>query len=50
MGEFLLEKFSERQQLRGKEAFEELRCLLSQEVLEAIRKSNKEFRENFVFM
>ena len=46
-GEFLLEICTERQQLKGKKAFEELRQLLTEEDLKAIRESSKEFRENF---
>ena len=46
-GEFLLESCTESQRLKGKKAFEELRRLLTDEDLEAIRKSSKEFRENF---
>jgi len=46
-GEFLLDSCTEGQRLKGKKAFEELRKLLTDEDLEAIRKSSKEFRENF---
>jgi hypothetical protein len=46
-GEFLLEMCSEAQILKGKKAFEELRQLLSEDDLKAIRESSKEFRENF---
>ena len=46
-GEFLLDSCTERERLKGKEAFEELRKLLTDEDLEAMRKSSKEFRENF---
>ena len=46
-GEFLLEMFTVWQQLKAKKAFEDLRQLLSEEDLEAIRESSKEFRENF---
>jgi predicted CopG family antitoxin len=46
-GEFLLETCTEGQRLKGKKAFEELRELLTDEDLEAIRESSKEFRENF---
>jgi hypothetical protein len=45
--EFLLDSCNEGQRIKGKKAFEELRKLLTDEVLEAIRKSSKEFRENF---
>ena len=46
-GEFLMEMCTERQRLKGKKAFEELRSLLTKEDREAIRKSSGEFRENF---
>jgi hypothetical protein len=46
-GTFLLEKCSEYEYFRGKKAFKELRQLLSQEDLNNIRKSSKEFREKF---
>jgi hypothetical protein len=46
-GEFLMEMCTERQRLKGKKAFEELRVLLTKEDREAIRKSSREFRENF---
>jgi predicted CopG family antitoxin len=46
-GEFFLDLCTENQRLKGKKAFEELRELLTDEDLEAIRKSSKEFRENF---
>jgi predicted CopG family antitoxin len=46
-GEFLLDSCTEGQRLKGKKAFEELRKLLTDEDLEAIRKSSKEFKENF---
>jgi len=46
-GEFLLETCSEGQKAKGKEALRKLRELLSDEDLEAIRQSSKEFRENF---
>jgi len=46
-GEFLLGICTETQQLKGKKAFEELRQLLTEEDLKAMRKSSKEFRENF---
>ena len=45
--EFLLEMYTVWQQLKGKKAFEDLRKLFSEEDLEAIRESSKEFRENF---
>ena len=46
-GEFLMEMCTERQRLKGKKAFEELRELLTKEDREAIRKSSREFREKF---
>ena len=46
-GEFLLEMCNEGQLLKGKKAFQELRQLLSEEDLKAMRESSKEFRENF---
>ena len=46
-GEFLLEMYTERQRLKGKKAFEELRQLLTEEDLKAISDSSGEFRENF---
>jgi Putative antitoxin len=45
--EFLLEMFTEGQRLKGKKAFEEIRQLLTEEDLKAIRESSEEFRENF---
>ena len=45
--EFLLDSCTESQRIKGKKAFEELRRLLTDEDLEAIRKSSREFRENF---
>ena len=46
-GEFLLETCSEGQKVKSKKALKKLRQLLSDEDLEAIRQSSKEFRENF---
>ena len=46
-GVFLLETCSEAQRVKGREALKKLRQLLSDEDLEAIRQSSKEFRENF---
>jgi predicted CopG family antitoxin len=46
-GEFLLEMYTEGQQLKGKKAFEELRQLLTEEDISTIRESSKEFKENF---
>jgi len=48
-GNFLLEKCSECRRPRGKEAFEELRRLLTKEDLGAIKESSKDFSENFAF-
>ncbi|XHH08289.1 MAG: antitoxin VapB family protein [Candidatus Bathyarchaeia archaeon] len=48
-GDFLAEMFIESQNLKRKKALEELRELLSEEDLENIRKSSKEFRESFKF-
>jgi hypothetical protein len=45
--EFLLDSCTEGHRLKGKKAFEELRKLLTDEDLENMRKSSKEFRENF---
>jgi predicted CopG family antitoxin len=45
--EFLLDSCTECRRLKGKKAFEELRKLLTDEDLENMRKSSKEFRENF---
>ncbi len=45
--EFLLDSCTEGRRLKGKKAFEELRKLLTDEDLENMRKSSKEFRENF---
>ena len=41
-GEFLLEKYVERQRLKGESAFRELTRLLCKEDLKAIRESSKE--------
>lgn len=46
-GEFLLDSCTEGQRIKGKRAFEKLRTLLTDDDLENISKSNKEFRENF---
>ena len=46
-GEFLLETCTEGKRFKSKKALAELRQLLSDEDLEAIRESSKEFRENF---
>ena len=47
--EFLTESCNGYKQLRGRQALKELRQILSEEDLEAIRQSSKEFREKFVF-
>jgi len=47
-GEFLMEMCNEGQRLKGKEAFEELRELLTKDDREIIRRSSREFRENFI--
>lgn len=46
-GEFLLEACVDVKSLKGKKAFEELRELLSEDDLKAIRESSEEFRKNF---
>jgi hypothetical protein len=46
-GKFLLEMGTEGQRLKGKKAFEELRQLLTEDDLKAMRASSKEFKENF---
>jgi len=46
-GEFLLEMCNEGELTKRKKAFDELTRLLTKEDLEAMRKSSKEFRENF---
>ncbi len=46
-GEFLLETCTEGQNIKSKKSLAELRKLLTDEDLEAIRESSKEFRENF---
>ena len=46
-GEFLMEMCTESQRLKGRKAFDELRSLLTKEDRSAIRKSSREFRENF---
>lgn len=45
---FLLDLYNEVRMLRGRIAFEELSRLFSEEELEEILKSSKEFREGFV--
>jgi hypothetical protein len=46
-GEFLLKMCAEGQRLKGKNALEELRQLLTDADLKAIRESIKDFRKNF---
>jgi predicted RNA-binding protein len=48
-GEFLLELYTETQQLKSKKAFQELTETLTEEDLKAITESSKEFREQFAF-
>ncbi len=45
--EFLLRLYREARTLRARKAFEELRQLLSEENLEEVIKSSKEFRGGF---
>jgi hypothetical protein len=47
-GAFLLEMCTEAQRLKSKRAFEELTKLLTEEDLQAMEKSSREFREKFV--
>jgi predicted CopG family antitoxin len=48
-GEFLIELYTEAQQLTSKKAFQELTETLTNEDLKAIAESTKEFREKFEF-
>ena len=48
-GDFLLELYTERRLLKGKKAFEEVVSLLTDEDLESMIESGKEFREKFTF-
>jgi predicted CopG family antitoxin len=48
-GEFLLELYTEAQQLKSKKAFQELTETLTEEDLQAITESSREFREQFAF-
>ncbi len=47
--EFLLELYWEAKRARARMAFEELRRLLSEEDLEEIARSSREFRRGFKF-
>nr|MDO8080141.1 antitoxin VapB family protein [Candidatus Freyarchaeota archaeon] len=46
-GEFLLELYIEAKRLKSKQAFEKLAGKLTEEELESILESSKEFREGF---
>ncbi len=48
-GEFILRLYTEAQRLKGRRAFEELIKTLSEDDLEAIVESSREFRERFTF-
>jgi predicted CopG family antitoxin len=48
-GEFLLELYTEAQQLKSKKAFQELTETLTEEDLKSIAESTMEFREKFAF-
>jgi hypothetical protein len=48
-GEFLLEMCTEGQRLKSKKAFEELTQTLSEDDLNAMADSSREFREKFTF-
>jgi predicted CopG family antitoxin len=48
-GEFLIELYTEAQQLKSKKAFQELTETLTDEDLKAIAESTREFREKFAF-
>jgi predicted CopG family antitoxin len=48
-GEFILDLYDETQKLKSKKAFNELSEIITQENLEIIAKSSKEFREKFAF-
>lgn len=47
-GEFLLELYTEGSRLKSKRAFDELTAVLTEEDLNAMSESSKEFREKFV--
>ncbi len=46
-GSFLLRLYVESRRLKGMRAFEELASLLTEEELEAIAESSRDFREGF---
>ncbi len=46
-GEFLLEMCTEAQRLKSKRAFDELAKVLTEEELQAIEESSRDFREKF---
>ena len=48
-GEFLLELYSETQQLKSRKAFHELIELTTEEDLKTIAEESKDFREKFIF-
>lgn len=48
-GKFILDLYDEAQKLKSKKAFNELSEIVTEEDLETIEKSSKEFREKFVF-
>ena len=48
-GEFLLELYTETKLFKSKKAFQELTETLTDEDLEIIAESSKEFREKFTF-
>lgn len=48
-GKFLLNLYTEMEMARSRKAFDQLARLLTDEDLEAVLESNKEFRERFMF-
>jgi len=48
-GEFITELYNEAQYQKSKKAFDELASLLTDDDLKAMKRSSKEFRENFAF-
>lgn len=48
-GSFLLKLYAEVRKLKSEKAFEELASTLTDEDLEVIKESSKEFRERFTF-
>ena len=48
-GEFINDLYNEAQYQKSKKAFDELANLLTDEDLKTIKRSSKEFRENFAF-